>query len=418
MVFAKPASADGIQVTGLILRVKQMRNRRTGETKISSTIVGRVSRMYRFDAMADFQFGPFERVLTATTYSKPFSTANENNQFRVFYDDIVLREPTTQLEPFLCREAPLYLPPLLFSRADVPFLYNFAPRYRSSEYVELEENSQRLPVARKARPSHGSFVKLTQPTPTAPNPLAVERIHRIGSSAEQTCQFIRELFDQRPIWIRGALMNNLERKYRANLFKYALLVCAYYMVGGPWGRSWIRFGYDPRLMKEARFYQMIDFRIQSHVLIRKILERSCGKTGNILCDTSRRYRTNKRIRGTARWLDRSIESPDIRVTMSSDLAGNADDESEEDALADDYVEYVDPYAPAQKDFIFTADRLPTAQQTVYCVSDIDIPEVREIINEEPERDTYDPIEGWLKPGSTKRIRSLMGQYLRKWLEED
>lgn len=418
MVFAKPASADGIQVTGVIFRVRQLRNRRTGEIKINATAVGRVSRMYKFDAMVDFQFGPFERVLPDQAYLKPFSTADEDNQYRVFYDDIVLREPSTKLEPFLCRDTPLYLPPLLFSRADVPFLYNFAPRYRSSEYVELEESSQRLPVARKARPSYGSFVKITQPTPSAPNPLAIERVHRIGPSAEQTCQFIRELFEKRPVWIRGALMTSLEHKYRPNLFKYALLVCAYYMVGGPWGRSWIRFGYDPRLVKEARFYQMIDFRIQSHVLIRKILERSSGKTGNILCDTSRRHRSSRRARGTSRWLDKGVESPDFRTSTSSDAVANPDDESEEDALGDDYADCEDPSAPAQKDFIFTADRLPSAQQTVYCVSDIDIPEVREIISEEPERTTYDPVEGWLKPGSTKRIRSLMGQYLRKWLEED
>lgn len=49
MVFAKPASADGIQVTGIILRVRQLRNRQTGEIKINTTAVGRVSRMYKFD---------------------------------------------------------------------------------------------------------------------------------------------------------------------------------------------------------------------------------------------------------------------------------------------------------------------------------------------------------------------------------
>ncbi|VDP94654.1 unnamed protein product [Echinostoma caproni] len=143
--------------------------------------------------MVDFQFGPFERLSMSDTYSKPFSISKEDNQFRVFYDDIVLKDPTTRLEPHLCRHTPLYLPPLLFSRSDVPFLYNFAPRYRSSEYVELEEKSQRLPVARKARPSYGSFVKLNQPTPMEPNPLALQRIHRLGSMVVQTFEFVTEV---------------------------------------------------------------------------------------------------------------------------------------------------------------------------------------------------------------------------------
>lgn len=92
---------------------------------------------------------------------------------------------------------------------------------------------------------------------------------------------------------------------------------------------------------------MIDFRIQSHVLIRKILERSSGKTGNILCDTSRRHRSNRRARGTSRWLDRDVESPDFKTTISSDTVANAEDESEEDALGDDYADCDDPSAPAQ-----------------------------------------------------------------------
>ncbi|VDP91634.1 unnamed protein product [Echinostoma caproni] len=166
---------------------------------------------------------------------------------------------------------------------------------------------------------------------------------------------------------------------------------------------------------------MIDFRIQSHVLIRKILERSSGKSGNILCDTSRRFRGSRQFRESMRWLDGDAEYQDVQSSLAfgamDESTVHVDDDGDEDGTGGD-LDDIDSPMPVQKEFMFTADRLPTAQQTVYCVSDIDIPEVREMIAMEPERDTYDPVEGWLKPGSTKRIRSLMTQYLHKWLEEN
>ncbi|KER26914.1 hypothetical protein T265_05902 [Opisthorchis viverrini] len=166
MIFAKPACGDPSQVTGLVLSVKQYKNRLTGETKLVPTVIARVPRMYTFETMVDFQYGPYERVNNETPpppstlkgddkyrvfyddliIKEPTTTWTRDDKYRVFYDDLIIKEPTTTLDSFLSKNTPLFLPPIQFSRQDLPFNYNFAPRHRSSEYIELEEKCHILPV--------------------------------------------------------------------------------------------------------------------------------------------------------------------------------------------------------------------------------------------------------------------------------
>ncbi|VDP96511.1 unnamed protein product [Trichobilharzia regenti] len=95
--------------------------------------------------MADFQFGPYERVHTSPKNKKPGST---DMDYKIFYNDLIIKEPTTMIDSYLSRDMPLYLPPVLFSRQDTPSVYNFAPRYRTTEYIQLEEKGHKLPVCK------------------------------------------------------------------------------------------------------------------------------------------------------------------------------------------------------------------------------------------------------------------------------
>ncbi|CAH8537548.1 unnamed protein product [Dicrocoelium dendriticum] len=169
MVYSKPACGDSAKVTALLLRVRKFRNRLTNEIILLPSVIGRVVRMYKFDSLVDFQFGPYERVGTTDP-----SSPERLDQYRVFYNDLIVREPTTVLDTHLARDVPLFLPPVLFSRQDVPFNYGFASRFRTSEYMQLEEKIHRLPTARKSRPTHGFIVGLEDPTPVAPRAQTLE----------------------------------------------------------------------------------------------------------------------------------------------------------------------------------------------------------------------------------------------------
>lgn len=49
MLFSKPVYGDPHSKTALIIRAKQLRNRRTGEVKLAAEIVGMASRIYSFN---------------------------------------------------------------------------------------------------------------------------------------------------------------------------------------------------------------------------------------------------------------------------------------------------------------------------------------------------------------------------------
>ncbi|VDQ14809.1 unnamed protein product, partial [Trichobilharzia regenti] len=69
------------------------------------------------------------------------------------------------------------------------------------------------------------------------------------------------------------------------------------------------------------------------------------------------------------------------------------------------------------DYHFGPNNWPTTHQVRYCLIDIDIPEVQAMLKEVPKRTEIDPVDGWLPSGSIKRIRDLLGQYLKKWISE-
>ncbi|CAD6218766.1 unnamed protein product [Miscanthus lutarioriparius] len=73
-----------------------------------------------------------------------------------------------------------------------------------------------------------------------------------------------KLFDEHPVWPRQSLYERLLDDgvhVSQNQFKRLLFRAEYYFSTGPFGKFWIRRGYDPRKDSESRIYQRIDFRM-------------------------------------------------------------------------------------------------------------------------------------------------------------
>ncbi|XP_039794807.1 uncharacterized protein LOC120660365 isoform X9 [Panicum virgatum] len=73
-----------------------------------------------------------------------------------------------------------------------------------------------------------------------------------------------KLFDERPVWPRQSLYERLQDDgvhVSQNQFKRLLFRAGYYFSTGPFGKFWIRRGYDPRKDPDSRIYQRIDFRV-------------------------------------------------------------------------------------------------------------------------------------------------------------
>lgn len=62
---------------------------------------------------------------------------------------------------------------------------------------------------------------------------------------------MKQLFQDKPIWLKSSLFKNFakEDSYKA---KRVLPLVAYFNLAGPWGRTWIRNNYDPKLTNDAK----------------------------------------------------------------------------------------------------------------------------------------------------------------------
>lgn len=78
-----------------------------------------------------------------------------------------------------------------------------------------------------------------------------------SDSFQELVSQIQTLFDQRPIWTRRAISNNLPSTAPFFLIRYAVAYVAYAVRSGPWRDAYVKLGVDPRIDPQYRFYQTI-----------------------------------------------------------------------------------------------------------------------------------------------------------------
>ncbi|KAL7063751.1 hypothetical protein AAHC03_0559 [Spirometra sp. Aus1] len=387
MLLSKPVFGDPSPSTALVVRARRLRNKRTGEEKVQAEILGIIPRTYSFNGLMDFQYGPFEKLPP-----EQCNIPGKSDQFRVFYDKLIVREPTRSLDLHLDNDAPLCVPPILFTRLDQPLAYCFSSRFRTNEYIELDSQSQNHPYHRKERKSYAMFVNFNEPTPMAAHPGALEAISNLPAPSRKLAHDIEKLFRKRPAWTRSALLYGLRHLHaRDSSMKLILPAFAYYMPNGPWSRVWIRFGYDPRADPSSRIYQTVDYRVRSPRLQTKL--RLSGRRPRVA------------DRGDS---DCSGSDVDLAPDGGGDLTAAVSNTGRDQHS-------VHPSSKSTSSFRFNRSSWPDARQILYQLTDIDVPEVVEMLAAPVPRSKCDPVEGWMPDKHQKTIRESITRCLDAWL---
>ncbi|KAF5387778.1 hypothetical protein D9615_000215 [Tricholomella constricta] len=163
-------------------------------------------------------------------------------------------------------------PPPLFSRQTIPQAYNFksntASMVSTSVDEETGEEKKRL-INRMRWKGYGpaSIIFADAIVPDKPPQVVEEGRDLID---QKILKKLETLFVERPIWTRMSLFNQLPaNETREILNSKALLplVC-YVFQDGPWRDTLVRFSYDPRKDRSARFYQRLYFRNANHPIAR------------------------------------------------------------------------------------------------------------------------------------------------------
>jgi general transcription factor 3C polypeptide 5 (transcription factor C subunit 1) len=81
---------------------------------------------------------------------------------------------------------------------------------------------------------------------------------------------LKEFFEKRPIWYKYILIHEFaetakELGYEKRAVIKFLPAVGYRIGSGVWRQLWIRYGYDPRKNPEARFFQLIDYRLSPQI---------------------------------------------------------------------------------------------------------------------------------------------------------
>ncbi|KAG7311277.1 hypothetical protein JYU34_002308 [Plutella xylostella] len=355
--------ADTKKTAGVLIRVKIKKKKVNDkiEREVTSTaVVGRVNRIYKFDAMGDFQYLPVH------------NDGAEGSKPRCVLEDI-LPSGLDGLE-FLNRnlEFPFVLP-TYFTRYDraIPYKYTFyrkTPGLRETEHDEVYTTKKRI-----VRASSPVRFNLTDDFPSAPSE---QQLRNVKARTEATTalakdlELVRKKFDERPIWSMNAL--TFHTKIKKQNLKLLIPAVAFYMFDGPWRALWVRFGYDPRKEPAARFYQTLDFRV-----------------------------------GTAAGLDKvvSIRSHLVNYRKADRVWHIGRGDADEEIVHEGSV-------------IFRPGVMMMQRQVFYQFCDIKLPEVEELLAEKPAAGYLcHRARGWLAPHAAAAARHHIVRYAQQMIHD-
>lgn len=150
------------------------------------------------------------------------------------------------------------LPPRVWSNQSIPINY----AYRQNPSVKLSKdpvtgettyrNTQEAPKVFSYQVQWDTVDYPTSPMPGLPP------IEEASEVFKTTTAALKELFSERPIYSRRALLNSLQSDLTSfNVVRYCLAYVAFAARSGPWRDTYVRLGVDPRTDPKYRIYQSV-----------------------------------------------------------------------------------------------------------------------------------------------------------------
>ncbi|XP_077442446.1 general transcription factor 3C polypeptide 5 [Vanacampus margaritifer] len=378
--------------SNLLLRVRRrVRKRDSKVAEINMEILGVIGTTYKFQGMADYQC---------------LAVHCQDGKHTSLYNKIILRK--TEKQEFFKQPMPYFLPPAIFSRLDTPVDYF----YRSDEkhFGRQADNQGKtgfIGLNRPRRPNNAIFVSYTDPVvPTEPLEAAKIQWKKISREHDKEAEEkLAAMFESRPIWSRNAVKANLN--IHPDKLKVLLPFLAYYMVTGPWRSLWVKYGYDPRKIVEAKTYQLLDYRMR------------CSNKGEYLIDDCdllvkpKRSTMNYTLPIT---VNKTGRVP-ANVTKLPTLPSVTEPPSEEgSSTSKDPVQI--SYQQQGSSYIFREGMLPPHRQMFYQLCDLHVPSIQEIVKQKSGAEQVcDERDGWCAVGTTDKLRDIISSMVKKVIQE-
>ena len=158
------------------------------------------------------------------------------------------------------------IPPPRWSHLSLPFNYMYRQNPAVKQQIDAHGNVTLINISEVPK-------FWNQPVPCNVSNVPTGPVHDIPPfeslepALQRLIQGSRQLFEQRPIWTRRALHNNLSaedwRKVGSNSARYVYQYVGYMFGSGPWRDAIVKFGVDPRSDPSYRIYQTMMFMLEN-----------------------------------------------------------------------------------------------------------------------------------------------------------
>ncbi|XP_054710468.1 general transcription factor 3C polypeptide 5-like [Uloborus diversus] len=378
--YCKCVHGDRFNTTNILLKIVKKTKKSKKDTAASSDNVkfeveflGAACTTYKFKTLVDFQVLP--------------AAFDENKQeFKSLLSDIV----PTKLHPasWLDQDIELFLPPLMYSRFDLPQngYMDIINKSKIDPSVEARIPANVIGRSRKRRAGFAVFTTFESTDAcNEPQTEAIKQLQLYPIEIDIKKRLEVLFNNERPIWTRNGLLTKL--KCDRNRLKHALPCTAYYFTNGPWRASWVKFGYNPRKDIAAKIYQIMDLRINPNIPVDDKLNRR-----------RQAYYTLPNKNSAA-----AIKVPKIRTDL---LAAPSTKEDE----SDDKIRVL-PYE-------YFPGKLPVSRQCFFQLCDIYLDSVQELVHQ---NDGHEQVclekDGWCELGTLERCRELLIADIIKTVKE-
>ncbi|KAK7696618.1 hypothetical protein QCA50_001276 [Cerrena zonata] len=313
--YSHPITGEVVSTSNLVLKVvKRKRKRREGSSQegepageYTAEIVGTIPKTGRFRSLADFQYrhdmsDPVAKLRTAMTnmdveHIRNYSVPEEMEDYMfdggTNEDDI---DPELQDEEGPKRKMRSNLrlpPPPLFSRQGIPQNYNYKANTSSiiTAVVDEDTGEEKKRLINSTRWKGYGPIAIYYHEAKVPNkPSALVEEQR-DKADKKLLQRLEELFAERPVWTRTAILNQFEPYEVREIInsKFLLPLVSYVFQDGPWRDTQVRLGYDPRQDHQGRIYQRLYFRNTHHPILRtSVVGRKQENRGDAVIEAIRR----------------------------------------------------------------------------------------------------------------------------------
>ncbi|WVW82999.1 hypothetical protein I302_105015 [Kwoniella bestiolae CBS 10118] len=268
--FESPVRGHRIPSQKLLLKITK--RRRKGKDKdegvFRSEVVGSVPQTVRFRSMADYQWTPDPEGPTANLVNSLKSldyNAILDYSFSPLEEDF-LQPHSNPFDPKIKYKSKLDLQPTpIFSTKNLPYSYNYkVPNQVVSEpFFDRRTQTWKRRYVNKARVAGVGPINVPHDHKLGdvPREPTMQVKNKLGELDAGLLKKLKDLFEERPVWMRYALFARFDVNERKELqrVKAYIPTVSYIMGTGPFWKCLVRFGYDPCGDRESYKYQRIFF---------------------------------------------------------------------------------------------------------------------------------------------------------------